>query len=489
LLPFGSATEIAAAIRSGDISAREALQHYVSRVERFNPTLNAIVAQRIEEAQLEADRADSARLARGATLGPLHGVPMTVKESFRVNGMPITWGHKRFAETFSNEDAPTIRRLRRAGAIIFGKTNVPCLLADWQTYNDVYGVTNNPWDVTRSPGGSSGGAAVALAAGLTALELGTDIGASIRNPAHYCGIYGHKPTFELVTQAGHAPPGVFATPDLGVVGPLARSATDLDLQLGIIAGADDIDGLAWRLELPAPRHDCMKSFRIAVLPEAPVCPVDEETHRRISALIDFLRHSGARVDVGAWPADVDFNEMHRLYIHLLRAATSRNFTSEEVTRFRTEVGLKPTRSDEYWTATREGVAMGHREWLMLNEIRHRLRRQWAVFFESYDVLITPIAATAAIPHDHSEPRHSRRIEVDGRQAYSIDQLFYAGIATAPYLPATAIPVGLSSAGLPIGAQLIGPQYADRTTIGLAKLIEKEFAAFVAPPGFAGTAQG
>ncbi len=229
-LPFRAASDLAVAVRRRQIGARELLDLYWSRIERFNTDLNAIIVHDIEAARRRADEADAA-LARGDRVGPLYGVPMTVKESFDLTGTPTTWGIPANAKVLAKENAETVQRLIDAGANIFGKTNVPLYLADWQTFNEIYGTTSNPWDLGRTPGGSSGGAASALASGMTGLELGSDIGASIRNPAHYCGVYGHKPTYGLVSYKGHALPGVVGAPDIAVAGPLARSARDLDLGL------------------------------------------------------------------------------------------------------------------------------------------------------------------------------------------------------------------------------------------------------------------
>ena len=200
----------------------------------------------------EAARAADRALARGAHLGPLHGVPMTVKEAYNIQGLPTTWGIPELRDNIASEDADYVRRLKGAGAVIFGKTNVPINLGDFQSFNEIYGTTNNPWDLTRTPGGSSGGSSAALAAGLTALEAGSDIGGSIRNPAHYCGIYGHKPTWGIVSDAGHALPGQFAPADIAVVGPMARCAEDLALSLDIVAGAGRTDRGGWKLDLPRP---------------------------------------------------------------------------------------------------------------------------------------------------------------------------------------------------------------------------------------------
>lgn len=475
---YSTATELVAALRTGSVASRDLLEYFIARIENFDNDINAVVLRRFEAARAEADAADEKRRVGGA-LGALHGLPMTVKESFQVAGMPTCWGIQKVAETAASQDAVAIRRLRDAGAIIIGKTNVPTSLADWQTYNSVYGVTNNPWDITRSPGGSSGGAAAALAAGMTPLELGTDIGASIRNPAHYCGVYGHKPTFGIVSQSGHAIPGTVAQPDLGVVGPLAISAEDLDLALSVVAGSDTVENSPWTLQLPPPRRSCLADFRVGIIFDAPEAPVDADVRGKLEALADCLRGVGTQVTVDAWP-DIDRVSLRRLYFKMLRAETSRRYSGIEAEKFRAEVGSRFSDTDDYWTIAREATVVSHRDWLMMNELRHRMRQQWAKYFDQYDILVCPVAATAAMPHDHTEPRHERKIIIDGKSAPSIDQMYWAGFATLCYLPATAFPLGLTDNGLPVGAQAIGPEFADRSTIAFAKHVARAFGGFSPP---------
>src|SRR5207244_5633377 len=260
-------------------------------------------------------------LAKRDVWGPLHGVPMTIKESYDVAGLPTTWGVPASKNNIATTNAVAVDRLLGAGVVLFGKTNVPLYLADWQSFNAIYGTTNNPWDVTRAPGGSSGGSAAALAAGLTGLEAGSVIGASIRNPAHYCGVWGHKPTYGICPPAGQALPGNVAPSDISVIGPMARSAADLALGLEVMAGADAIDGAGWRLELPPPRRKTLKEYRVAIMLNDPNAEVDREVQDVLQRLADFLARSGAQVSDRARPA-IDTAVAARLYVRLLRAATS-----------------------------------------------------------------------------------------------------------------------------------------------------------------------
>ena len=482
-LAFRSATALAAALRTREIGCRELLEHYLERVERHNPALNAIIVTDFRGARRRADEADAA-LARGESWGPLHGLPMTVKESFDVVGLPTTWGLTDLKNNIPSANALAVGRLLAAGAVIFGKTNVPVLLADSQSYNPVYGTTNNPWDLALTPGGSSGGAAAALAAGLTGLEIGSDIGGSIRNPAHYCGVWGHKPTYGIAPPRGQSLPGNVAASDISVIGPLARSAEDLALALDIIAGPDPIEAAGWRLDLAPPRGTALSDYRIAVMLDDPNCAVDREVQDILQGVADFLARQGAEVSDRARP-DIDTAELHAVYIKLLRAATSRRLTQEVFERHvETARGLDPA-DQSYVARMMRGVTLSHRDWLADNEERHRLRLKWAEFFRDYDLLLCPVTAGAAYPHDHDHEgeRWKRMIQINGKPAPTINDLFWAGLTGLVYLPATVAPAGLTAKGLPVGAQIVGPQYGDKSCIAFAGLLERAYRAFVAPPGF------
>ena len=478
---FRSAKQLASDIRRRKLGCLEALDLYLARMERFNGKLNAIVVTDVEGARRRARQADAA-LRRGKPWGPLHGVPMTIKESYDVAGMPTTWGLPALKDNVAARNALAVDRLLNAGVVLFGKTNVPAWLADYQSYNDVYGTTNNPWDVSRSPGGSSGGSAAALAAGLTGFEAGSDIGSSIRNPAHYCGVFGHKPTFGIVPPRGQALPGRVAQGDISVVGPMARSAEDLAIGLSVMAGPDEIDGAGLRLALPAPRRTALREFKVAVMLNDPAAEVDREVQARLQALADFLAKGKARVSLAARPA-IDTAEAHRAYIFLLRAATAGRQTPEEFAR-NAEIarGLAPD-DESYYAWTMRANTASHRDWLAANETRHKMRWRWAEFFREWDLLLCPVASSAAFPHDHVGERHERMITVNGKRVPCVDQLFWAGYGGMAYLPATVAPIGLTPGGLPVGVQIIGPQYGDRTCIEFARLLEREFQAFVPPPDY------
>ena len=479
-LAFASATELAAGLNAGCHGSREILEMYLQRVETLDDRIQAIVARDFERARAAADAADAAR-ARGQSLGPLHGLPMTVKDSIDVAGLPTTWGNPALRDNIARTDAEVVRRLKAAGAIIFGKTNVPLMLADWQSYNALHGTTNNPWDLGRTPGGSSGGSAAALAAGLAGLEYGSDIGGSLRIPAHYCGIYAHKPTWDLVPPAGHwVSPG--PRTDISVVGPMGRSAADLQLGLELTAGPDGAQASALRLALPPCPHTHPRGFRVAVLLDAPQAEVDAQVQAAIEDVARFLEGQGAKVSRTARP-EVDFDTVARDITLMVRATTSVRMSPEDYARFEQQRAGLDAADDSYPARFARGITATQREWLQAHLRRYAMQQAWERFFAEWDVLICPPASTVAFRHDHHDPRHERRVPVNGRMHPAIDQVFWAGLAGLAYLPATVAPAGRSREGLPIGVQIVGRAYGDLTCIGLARLLEQGFRGFEPPPAF------
>jgi amidase len=481
-IAFSPAKQLARLIRAKKIGCLELLEHYLDRVARHNPRLNAIIATRLPAARKAAREADAALRRRGAKLGPLHGVPMTVKESFDVAGLPTTWGLIEFKDRRAKTHALTVERLLAAGANVFGKTNVPVMLADWQSFNPVYGTTNNPWDLTRTPGGSSGGSASALAAGLTGLEYGSDIGASIRNPAHYCGVYGHKPTYQIVSPRGQHLGDAVSVADIAAIGPLARSADDLEIALRATAGPDPIDGAGWKLALPAPQWNSLRGLRVAVMLTHPTAEVDASVQAPIQALARFLAKQGARVNERARPA-FDPDEAHKVYIQLLRFATSGRQPDGQYRRFEREKDSIAADDSSYYAQFVRGTTMAPRDWARLNERRHVMRLAWADFFRDWDVLLCPTATTAAFKHMQAGERWERMIDVNGKPQPSTTQMFWAGFSGMCLLPSTVAPVGLTTHGLPVGVQIVGPQYGDLSTIRFAQMIERAYCSFAAPPGY------
>jgi amidase len=481
---FKTAVELSAALAARKVSAVELAQDAIGRIERHDAKINAICVRDFARG-LDAARAADAALARGETASLL-GIPLTVKESYNVAGLPTTWGFPAQKDFRPSEDALSISRVKAAGGVILGKTNVPVGLGDWQSYNEIYGTTNNPFDLGRTPGGSSGGSSAALAAGYGPLSLGSDIGGSLRVPAFHCGVYAHKPTFALAPSRGHTPPPLPPLPldrDLAVIGPMARSAADLALLLDVIAGPDPLDaGTAYRLALPPSRHHELKSFRVLLIDTDPVLPTNNSVRTAIEKLAANLGKAGAKVERGS-PLLPDFAASTRLYMRMLMSFLSVSFAPENYAGAQAAAArLAP--DDMSLAAERlRGIALSHRDWVMAEGGRARLRAQWRELFGTFDAVICPIVPTPAYPQDHSPDQEKRRIDIDGKDYPYPDQLAWPGIATLPGLPATAIPIGLSPEGLPVGVQIVGPWLEDRTPLKLAELIEREFGGFVPPPMF------
>ncbi|MEV4799524.1 amidase [Nonomuraea sp. NPDC049421] len=469
---YQSAEELAVALRTGEVSSVELTDDAIARIERDDEVTNAICVPDFDRARAAARDADRAR-ARGAER-PLLGVPVTVKESYDVEGMATTWGMSQHRAFMPAEDAVQVRRLKEAGAVVLGKTNVPLGLQDIQTFNDLYGTTTNPWDRDRTPGGSSGGSAAALACGFGALSIGSDLAGSLRTPAHFCGVYAHKPTLGLAATRGMAlPKELPAEPELAVVGPMARTARDLALLLDVMAGPDPLThGLAYELKLPPARHDRLGDFRVLVLDEHPLLPTGSAVRAGVHRVAAALTAAGARVEWHS-PLLPDLAEAARLYMQLL--------ISGSVARFPMEPHEQQHPDDQSLESVRlRALTLSHRDWLKVNNRREAHRHGWRTLFTEFDAVVCPVTPTPAFPHDHSPDPMRRRIDIDGAAYPYFDQLVWAGLATMPGLPATAVPAGGSSEGLPVGVQLIGPMFEDRTPLRLAELLEQELGGFRPP---------
>jgi len=466
-----TANELARDIGKGKLSSVGVTNFFIDRIEQHNPTINAVIAERFDQAREEARRADE-MVKRGEPLGALHGLPMTIKDAYEVTGLTCEVGHLPFKGRVSDTDAVVVQRLRAAGAIILGKTNTPLHCADLQTYNAIHGTTNNPHDVARTPGGSSGGAAAALASGMTPLEFGSDIGGSIRTPSHFCGLFGHKPTFDIIPQRGHVPPahGAMTTSALGVMGPLARSVDDLELAFDVTVGFDSKPGVGAELALPPSTVESVKHLRVGLWLSADYCPVDAEMLAGIERAARALASQGAEVDEAK--PDFSLAEHHETYLMHLSPIIGASFGPGEIAlmeRVARELGPE----DKSHNAIQaRGTLLPHREWLLWNEIRAHMVAKWAAFFDDYDVLICPVTPTTAMPHDQDTPFGARKILVNGEARPYSDNIVWAGVATLCSLPSTAVPVGRHSDGLPYGLQVIGPEYGDRTTLAVAKMLEE-----------------
>ena len=481
-LAFGAASDLAGALRRKEVGSRELLDHYLSRVERLNPKINAVVELDVDRARAAAAAADEA-LARGDAVGSLHGLPMTIKNSIETEGIRTTSGAPELAEHVPTADAPTVARLKSAGAIVFGKTNLPLYAGDIQSYNEVHGTTNNPWDLERIPGGSSGGAAAALAAGLTSFELGSDIGGSIRNPAHFCGVFGHKPTWGIVPGLGHipGPPGQLSDTDVGVLGPMGRSTSDLQLGLDVLAGPDERRSVGWRLELPPARRSSLAEYRMAAWLEDPDGAVDPAVGDLLAAAVDALRGEGAKVDEAR--PEVSFRAAAHLFERLVFSITTAS-VPETVYDVCAQIAAAPVADDEpFMTRGARAIALRYRDWMGLNEERSRQQAAWDRFFRDHDVLLCPITPVAAFPHDHTGGVFDRTITYAGQERPYVELLHWAGVIGVVHLPAAVVPVGRTADGLPVGIQIVGPYLEDRTVLDVAARIEAVVGGFEAPPGF------
>ena len=475
-----SATALAAAIRRKEISSRELLDLQLTRIDALNGKLNAVVTFDVERARQRAGELDAMATHR-EFVGPLHGLPITIKDSFETAGLKTTCGAPQWQDHVPATNADAVQRLVNAGAVIIGKTNTPIYAGDVQTFNDLFGTSNNPWDVSRTPGGSSGGAAAAVAVGMTPFELGSDIGGSIRTPAHFCGIYGHKPSYALISLRGHipGPPGTLAASDLSVAGPLARNAGDLSLLLDILAAPDRSEQTAWRLALPPPRHDKLQDFRVALWLDEPGCPIDNGVRSALELATDTLRKAGVRVDDKS-RLPIKLADAFRTYLQLLWPLMFAGVPDEQFAEYANRAARFAADDHSLKANFHRQATARHRDWLRANEARARYRAAMAEFFTHYDVLLLPVTPTAAFSHDHSANMLERVIEVNGASRPYFDNFFWINLATLCYLPATVAPVGQSQ-DLPVGLQIVGPYLEDRTTIKFASLIEDVIGGFKVPP--------
>lgn len=474
-----SASEMLRWLRQGECSSGELLELHLERIRTLNPTINAVIARDEERARKEAASADE-RLARGEPLGQLDGLPMTVKDSLRTAGLQTTVGAKALAGYVPRTDCLPVARLRAAGAIVFGKTNMPAFGLDIQTYNPIFGATNNPWDPTRTSGGSSGGSAAAVAAGLSPLEVGGDMGGSIRIPAHYCGVYGHKPSYGLIPDppTGDEPEGFESPSDINVRGPLARHPDDLDLGLEVLIGATPEEATAWRVELPPPRQRNLGDYRLAAWIDDPDYPCAPDVIQVLDQAVQRLEDAGAQVDRTARPA-LSLPDIHRDFLALLISGLGRAIPYHALLQ-RSPVGLP---GDGSLARVVRGARLSHAAWLELDERRMETRQRWQEFFSRFDGLLCPAALIAAPLHDHryGSAIVLRDVEVgDSRRPY-LDQTVWAGLVGMAYLPSTVAPIGLSSTGMPVGIQIVGPYLEDRTPIDLARRLASVLGGFVTPP--------
>jgi amidase len=455
-----TAVQLTKAIRAKQISSRELLELYLDRIDRLDKVVHAVVTLDADRARVAADAADEAT-AHGIAHGVLHGLPVTIKDALATSGIRSTGGAVELAEHVPSEDAPALARLKQAGAIVFGKTNLSRWSGDVQAYNEIFGTTTNPWDSQRAPGGSSGGAAAAVACGLTSFELGTDIGGSIRIPSHCCGVFGLKPSYGLVPQRGYLDhlDGGLTDADINVLGPIARSADDLDLLLGVLAGPEPERAVAWRVELPPPRGAALGDYRIGLWLDDPACRVSADYAAVLGDMASRLADVGARVEEAHPP--VEFIDQFMLFISLISSAVA--------------LSRPPDAAD-----TQAGL---HAAWLRNDVARARLRAAWATWFEDYDLLLCPVMPTPAIVHQQEGDFVERRLEIDGVDRSYVDLIGWTGLIGVVGLPSAVPPIGGTTAGLPVGVQVVAPFLRDRDAIRAAGLIAEVVGGYQTPPGF------
>ncbi|TDO51784.1 amidase [Kribbella sp. VKM Ac-2527] len=484
-LAFAPAHQLLASLEKREVTSRELVDIYLERIGRIDPMLNSVITLDADRARAEADQADRARAGGGAELGPLHGLPITTKDSYETQGMRSSCGREDLAHYVPTQDAEAVARLRKAGAVIMGKTNMPPGNQDVQADNSLFGPTNNPWDRSRTSGGSAGGGAVATAAGLTAFDFGSEIGGSTRIPSHFVGLYGHKATYRAISLVGHLVPGPgvnrWSEPDLACAGAQVRDARDLVPILEATTGALKRDG-GFRFELAPPRATRLKDFRVAVWYEDPDCPIDADVTSAMRSAFTELEKGGATVDVHPAAIPVTIAESHRTFQPLLfsqlgidRSGMTPAFGASMMAR----IAQNP-RGDALKAL--RGTFLSHHAWMEADARRQEMRERWTRFFDSYDIVLMPVSPTAAPPH-HGKvlDKFGRRFEVDGRQRPYWDQVKWCGVANIAGTPATTIPTGHGAvSGLPIGIQAMGPSGGDLTTIEFAALLGEKLGGYQRP---------
>jgi amidase len=486
--PFTTASAMVRLLAAGDVSSRDLVELHLERIERLDGALNAVVTVDAGGARQAADAVDRAR-GGGRPVGPLHGLPVTLKDCWATAGLRTTAGQPDMADHVPAGDAVAVDRLRRAGAVVVGKTNLPAGVTGQETANEVFGRTCNPWDPARTPGGSSGGAAAAVAAGLSPLDLGSDSGGSVRQPAHFCGVFGHFPTHGIVPLRGHLPShaveDVGRGVDLTAAGPLARSAEDLALALGVVAGPDEPDAAAVRIALPPPAVTSAEGLRVALWLGDADLTVAAEVGAPIERAVRTLAAAGAEV-VERGPAFSTAEACEVAFLLWVSSTASSTSDDDHERLVREAAGVRPEPGADLTALRAAGQAIRHRDWQRLDARRRELNRAWAALFDDVDVVVCPVAPVAALPHD-PEPglvddvdhRLSLTIDVDGEPRPYLEQILWNTVVGMASLPSTVAPVGRTPGGLPVGAQVVGRPYADLTTIAVAGLLGR----YERPPGF------
>lgn len=481
-LPFQSATNLAQQIRAGELSSVEALETYIEQAQQYNHSVNAVVTWDCDRARQRAHELDL--LAKqNQFVGPLHGLPITVKDTFETAGLLTTAGSPKLINHIPTDNAVAVQRLLDAGAIIFGKTNTPTFAADIQTNNEVFGCTNNPWDVSRTCGGSSGGSAVATAMGFGAFEMGSDIGGSLRIPASFCGVYTIKPSYGIIPTAGMLSTNQrkYNPRDISCVGPFARDAEDLSLLLDVLAGPDSLEAAGWQLHLPT-QFKPLKKLKIAAWLDDEFCPVDQHVLAQLQLAVEKIQQQGIEIDFNVRP-DFSLAEATDIYIRCLAATSVADMPREAIDKRRATI-------NDYSQQQRQGLAFRAVEYSLMDahqvaqakEAQARLRHKWHRFFSEYDVLLCPTSPTAAFPHIHSEANFFESININGQtRDYAEMWVWIGALAGVAYLPAVSAPIGLTADGLPTSVQIIAPYLHDHVAIDVAKQLAEITGGFQIPP--------
>jgi len=461
-----SLIDIISALVAREVSARELLDHHLERIGRLDGPINSVITIETDRARSEAGAIDDARAA-GRSVGPLAGVPVTIKDAIATAGIRSTGGAVELRDHVPEVDATVVANIRDAGAVVFAKTNVPRWSGDYQTYNDMFGTTNNPWDVERTPGGSSGGPAAAVAMGFTGFEIGTDIGGSIRVPSSFCGVYGHKPSFGIIPTYGYLdnPTSHRNVADINVFGPIARSVDDLELLLGLLAGPNPDEAVAWRLDLPPARARELGDFRIVAWLDDEFSPVDPAVCGVMEAAIVALERAGARIDHDRRP-DVDTTVSAREGSILISSATEISDGDGENS-----------------AASGGGRGLDHRAWDVLHRRRGEMRQRWAEFFTDIDVLLCPVTVVPPFRHVHSADGSNwahATLADHGDRHYS-DLIGWSALIGSAYLPVTVPPIGRTVDGLPVGIQVVAPYLHDRTSLAFTRCMADVLGGYEPPP--------
>ena len=458
-------------INNKEISSQELLEIQLEHISKHNPSINSVVTIDEELALKKTMEADNA-LTKGESWGPLHGLPITLKDAYEVKGIPSTGGSSKWKTHIPAKNAVVADRLQQAGAIVFGKTNVPVLSSDWQSYNELFGVTNNPWNLNKTPGGSSGGSAATVAMGFSSLEVGSDLGGSVRIPAHFCGVYGLKPSYGLIPMLGHIPPppGLLSHQDtISVSGPIARNPKDIQIALSVLAGSIPLEQKGWKLDLPPARHQKIKDFRVAIWPNDPFCTVENAISDAIEEFANQIGKLGASVHEKNPGVSLQIND--DIFWNMSTPIIASGFPKSTLEKMKELLRNSDPNDTNFRVRHARAALLKHKSWLSYNEQRLQIKAMWEEFFTSFDVLICPVVFTTAFDHNHEPDMYNRTITVDGVDRRYLELPVWSSVATLPQLPSLAIPIGQNADGLPIGVQVIGPYLEDYTPIAFAQAVE------------------